>query len=423
MPKRLKMRRLVAGPALKQMYGTVLSGGMSEIPHTDVWTDVYVMGQQGNMLTESITADSSIYNVGNFERNYSVRHPHLVDFGVDIEVKPTESDIMDMVQFGNYAFNLTNETSIGNSYDLLTTPTIGNQWYFQNQSVDSYIEDVYYQEPHELAIYPPTGDLTGDLADGSDELHGVKDIINQMSFNLSQETPDIVYGYVSGEQIIVFVKDQETNADTVYSLNGGLKYSLPFAYLMEQPLMYSINFGREGIVYGELSGDLQYVFTPLISAGVEQTLYSPYANEEEDFEIYYNPFKLKNMYNYNWNSEYNRIKKELTGARDYLKVGNTQETLWLSYRYYREVPTDVQDFELIERVGGLYKYRGFEGHKSNIYSIRIQNSGLNEDLNNSPEQLEIQSKLREIIEDTVRNVVKKIAPASSQLWKIEWQGR
>ena len=421
MAKRLKLKRLVAGPSLKQLYGTVLSGEMT--PSDEIWTDVYVMGQQGNILTEPLTADSSIYNVGNFKRNYSVRHPHLVDFGVDLEVKPTESDIMDMIQFGNYAFNLTNETSIGNKYDMLTTPTIGNQWYFQNQSFDSYIEDVYYQEPHELAIYPSTGDLSGQLADGSDTLSGVSDIINKISFNLTQETPDIVYGYVSGSETILFVKDQQTNSNVVYSLSGGLRNSLPFAYLMEQPLMYSINFGRAGIVYGEMSGVVPFAFTPLISGGVEQTLYSPYANEEEDFEIYYNPFKLKNMYNYNWNVEYDRAEMLLIGARDYLKVGNTQETLWLSYKYYREEVTEVQEFELIERVGGLYKYRGFEGHKSNIYSIRIQNSGLNEDLNNSPEQLEIQNNLREIIEDTVRNVVKKIAPASTQLWKIEWQGR
>ena len=418
--KRIKLNRMVAGPALKQMYGTILSG--DSIPSTEIWSDVYIMGQDGNIETEPVTADSSIYNVGFFERNYSVRHPNLVEYGVDLEVKPTESDIMDMVQFGNFAFNLTNETSLGNRYDLLTTPTIGNQWYYSDDGINTYFVDDYYQEPHELAIYPSTGDL-GQLADGSDALSGVKYVVNNIAFNLSQETPDIVYGYLSGEQIIVYVKDQITNSNVVYSLSGGLNHSLPFAYLMEQPLTHSINFGRWGIVYGETSGSSAYAFTPLISSGVEQTLYSPYADSDDDFAIYYNPFKLKNMYNYNWNTEYFRPRLELTGARDYLKVGNTQETLWLSYRYYREDLTRVQEFELVERVGGLYKYRGFEGHKSNIYSIRINNSGLNEDLNNSSEQLEIQTNLREIIEDTVRNVVKKIAPASTQLWKIEWQGR
>jgi len=429
--KRIKLNRFVAGPSLKQMHATILSGdSMSSTPTVEVNTAVYVMGQNGNLLTESITADSSIYNVSYFERNYSVMHPNLVDYGIDLEVKPTDSYIMDMIQFGNYAFNLTNETSLGNKYDLLTNPTFGNQWFYRESREDSFINDAYYQEPHELAIYPSTGDLSGQLANGSDELSGVKSVINDISFNLSQETPDIVYGYVSEGQIFLYVKDQNTNSNTVYSLSGGLKNSLPFAYLMEQPLMHGINFGRDGIVYGYISGDIteeildsnKFVYTPLISGDIEQTLYSPYANDEDEFEIYYNPFKLKNMYNYNWNCEYDRSREMLIGARDYLKVGKSQESLWLSYRYYRELPTHIQNFELIERVGGLYKYRPFEGHKSNIYSIRINNSGLNDDLSNNEEQLKIQHNLREIVEDTVRNVVKKIAPSSTQLWQIQWIG-
>ena len=95
----------------------------------------------------------------------------------------------------------------------------------------------------------------------------------------------------------------------------------------------------------------------------------------------------------------------------------------MSYKYYREIPTTIQEFELVERIGGLYKYRPIEGHKSNIYSIRIFNSGLNEDMNNTPEQKEVQNKLKEIINETVRTVVKKIAPSSTQLWKIEWIGK
>lgn len=399
--KRIKLERLIAGPSVKEMYGSILTG--SVIPNTKIWSDVYVMGQQGNLLTSTtpITADSTLYNVGFFDREYSIKNPDLIDNGVELAVRPTDSDIVDMIQFGNYAFNLTNETTMGNRYALQTNPE------------DPY----YYLEPHEIAVYPTTADLSGELADGSDSLSGVATVISNISFNITPETPDIIYGIISGSSLVVYVKDLSGNSNTVYSLSGGIPNSLPFAYLMEQPLQYSINFGREGLVYGGVSGSDYFAYTPLVSSGTDD-LYSPYANGDDSFNIYYNPFKLKNMYNYNWNTEYNITQEELTGTRDYLKVGKSQEHLWLSYRYYREIPSSVQEFELIERIGGLYKYRPIEGHKSNIYSIRIFNSGLNEDLNNS----EIQANLREIIEETVSNVVKKIAPASTQLWKIEWSG-
>ena len=414
--KRMKLNRMIAGPSVKEIYGTVFEGnteddGISIIPgalSSEVWKDVYVAGQQGNILTSpSVTADSTLYNVGFFNRNYSVRHPDLVLNGVEIGVKPTNSDIMDIIQFGDYAFNMTNETTMGTSYSLST-----------NWAPYSYTLD-----KHEIAIYPTTGDLSGQLANGSDALSGVKSTISNISFNITQERPDMVYGYLVGNQIVLYVKDFISGSNTVYSPSGGIPNSLPFTYLLEQPLMHSISFGREGMVYGGVSGLGEFAYTPIISAGIDQTLYSPYAEEDEGFKIYYNPFKLKNMYNYNWNCEYDINRKMMTGIRDYLKVGRTQEHLWLSYKYYRETTSKVQEFDLVERVGGLYKYKQVEGHKSNIYSLRIFNSGLNEDLNNDDQQKEVQQNLRDIIEETVQNVVKKIAPASTQLWKIDWIGK
>ena len=407
MAKRIKLNRLVAGPAVKEIYGTILSGAV--IPDTEVWRDIYVAGQQGNLLTSTnLTADSTLYNVGFFEREYSVKNPDLVEHGVELGVKPTNSDIMDIIQFGNYAFNLTNETTMGTQYALETTPDISG----------------YYLEPHELAVYPSMDDLSGQLADGSDELSGVAFTIKDITFNVTPERPDIVYGLLSGGSIIVYVKDLSANSDTVYSLSAGVPNSLPFAYLMEQPLQYSLNFGRDAFAYGGVSGfSTPFLYTPLISGNVEQSVYSPYGNDGNTFQIYYNPFKLKNMYNYNWNCEYNASTQELTAVRDYLKVGKSQGHLWLSYKYFRETVADIQEFELIERIAGLYKYQAIEGHKSNIYSIRIFNSGLNEDLKDSPEELSVQRDLRNIIEETVQNVVKKIAPTSTQLWKIEWEGR
>ena len=288
MAKRMKLNRLVAGESVKEIYGTVLSG--SDFLHItqEVWSDIYVAGQQGNLFSsQPVTADSTLYNVGFFDRQYSIQNPDIVDNGCDLEVNPTDSDIMDIIQFGDYAFNLTNETSLGTEYNVMTTPTIINAWYYNNH-------DEVYREPHEIAVYPSTGMLSGQLADGSNELSGVYKTIKYLPFNITPERPDIVFGIVSGSTLTVYVKDLSANSDTVYSLSAGILNSLPFSYLMEQPLNNNLNFGRDGFAYGDLSGTELFLYSPLLS-GTTDTVYSPYPEDINEFEIYYNPFKLKNM--------------------------------------------------------------------------------------------------------------------------------
>jgi hypothetical protein len=189
---------------------------------------------------------------------------------------------------------------------------------------------------------------------------------------------------------------------------------------MEQPLNYSVKFNRAGLVYGDITGDITVVYTPP-SATLTGTndLYSPYANEDDPNKIYVNPFQLKNMYDYNWQNRVDHNRQVITGIREYVRVGKTQNTIWLAYKYYVEgITPNVQSYELVERVKGLYKFRANDGHKSNIYSIRIKNSGLNELLTNSY----VKTKIRDIIEETVHTAVKKIAPSNTQLWKIMWEG-
>ena len=138
------------------------------------------------------------------------------------------------------------------------------------------------------------------------------------------------------------------------------------------------------------------------------------------------------MYDYDWQTRIDRPRELLTGIRDYMKIGKTQDTIWLSYKYHTEEPSTITDYELVERVKGLYKYRPIEGHKSNIYSIRINNSGLNEsisDMTNSDSgELSafttsgIMADLKSIIENAIHDAVKRIAPAHTQLWKIEYTG-
>ena len=378
--KRFRLNKYVAGTALKEIQATILSGLVT--PDIELKSDMFILGQNGVILTSpTVSADSTIYNMGLFEREYSVNNPAIYSNGTDIEVRATDADIIDTIQFGDYCFNLTENTSEGTKYTL-------------NEHVSSY-----YTEPHVVVTYTPnTSGSSIDL------------IINKINFNITNE--NLIYGMLSGSNLIVYVKD--LSANEVYSVPNR-PGSLPMNYLLEQPLNYNSKFAREGFVYGMTSGVNNYLYTPDISGN---NAYSPYANELQENIIYVNPFKLKNMYNNNWQTEINRTDLSLNGLRSYKACGNTQNTIWLSYNYVREDYSVLQRYELVERVRGLYKYKGFDGHKSNIYSIRINNSGLNQSMTDET----VKKKLREIIEQTLLNVVKKIAPAHTQLLKIEYTG-
>lgn len=247
----------------------------------------------------------------------------------------------------------------------------------------------------------------------------------------------LVFGEINGSQITTWVKDVSTYPNTVYALD---KYAdgLPFAYLFETPMdaspyltnaNYSVVFGETYGPSASLSAFVSY--TPLTQISGYGTLYSQYTNNDDSAKIYYNPFKLKNMYDGNWQTRIDQNKEILEGVRDYTKIGKSQETIWLSYYYYHKDYPEISPYQMVERFKGLYKYRPNEGHKSNIYSIRINNSGLNEALSGGDIDSgvlsgypvsEIKKDLKSIIENAVHDAVKRIVPSHTQLWKIDYTG-
>jgi len=399
--KRFKLNKYTAGPGTKQAMGTILSGNASDLmlsalPLTT--NSLYIAGWSGVISDgATITADTYLYAAELFGRRYSEENPDIVTDGVGLDMLPTDSPIQDIIQFGNYAFSLTDETISGTSYALETTPD----------------DDNWLTEPHQIVTYV------------SGEPGVIDKVIGNVNSGLIETST--AYGFWNGTEFELYV---QTIDGPVYSYDADEedKKSLPFAYLMEQPLNTSVHFQSLKAAYG-ISGDAEMImYTPQPGSGLDKwtpdsRINAFYSNEPLDPDdvnkIYFNPFKLKNMYNYNWNSEYNVDTEYLTAIRNYNKVGKSQQSIWLSYKYIREVGTIVQEFDLVERIKGLYKYRPKANHKSNIYSIEIADSGLNDAMEDGA----IKTKLRELVEHSIHKAVKKIAPASTQLWKIEYTGR
>jgi hypothetical protein len=290
-----------------------------------------------------------------------------------------------MVQFGNYAFNLTVPTTSG----IMYTDKIYAEW-----------EDdrTWVMEPHEIITY-----VSGNSACIPDLF------IDRTTFSLDNV---YIYGDVIDGQQYVYVKSlfDSISANTAYETIES--YKLPFNYLLEEPLNNNPHFLNA--LYGDYDSNLS-AYVVFASTDAMSAYYCPEGNR--DNRVLMNPTSTKNMYNYNFNVEIDRDRLAATGWRSYSDIGNTQNTLWLKYNYIRENQDFVEKYDLAERIRGLFKFKPEDTHKSNVYSIRIRNSGLNNIADDT-----LRTNVQKIVADTLLETVKKLQPANTQLWKIEWEG-
>jgi hypothetical protein len=132
---------------------------------------------------------------------------------------------------------------------------------------------------------------------------------------------------------------------------------------------------------------------------------------------------LKNFYDQKFDMNYDRDENLLLGLKFYKKLGQTQEAPWLSYNYTTSGELSgntLQNYQFIERIKGLHKLNPTLKHKSNLYSIKIKNSGLNNAFTASDSlKQDIQTFIKAYIKDTLRNNT----PVHTQLLSIDFTGR
>lgn len=392
--KRLRLKNFVAGQGNRQFLIEALTGATLSTVDTALGTYTMYGAISGNVFTDSdnVTADGLLYDSSWFTREYSVNHDDYTPNGYDLQHRSPDASIIDMVQFGNYAFNLTDMSISGVSY--------ARQMYEEWEKDREWIT-----EPHQICTYVPGNSAC------------IPDIvIDRTSFSVGNV---YVYADLIDGQLYVFVKNlSATVSDTTNNPYDTVNsYKLPFNYMMEEPLTYNPHFIDSA--YGDYDDGLSayLIFGQYLDSVSLSAVYCPEGNREN--RVYMNPTMVKNMYNYNFNIEVRRdaLSGVATGWRDYTGIGNTQKTIWLRYNYWRESQDGFEAYDLAERIRGLFKFKPVGLHKSNIYSIRISNSGLN-----SITDTDLRENVREIVEKTLLDMMKKIAPAYTQLWKVEWVG-
>lgn len=422
----------------------LLSGTNPENSNKFLDTGVFGGPQSGTLYEipvqtpHDIVSGGPIYRLDKMKRDYSIikdyglsGHSYLAPSGIFERENPELSSyiapITDFQQMLDLTFNLTTETRKGIEWKPNVDDGMGtffNDFYEPFPEVSRPTE--WDRALQKIAVYYPSGEVTAEFPCLSTE---VDRLVGNLTFNFERQP--IVYGInkvplgKTDEELHLFVKETPSDqydehykwpfSGLVYGQADYQEGNLPFAYVLEQDMNYDINY-------------------------IDQR----WDNNDEVHWV--NPFKLKNMYNANWNTEiYDRTLLE--GARNYLAIGETQTTLWLRYKYIRdydyyqgETPdpgreefaiTPSQRYDLIERVKGLYKYSGYHLRKSNVFSIEIDNSGLYQAVSGDftingqlvMTEDEVKAEIQRLVKEEINDMMRKITPSYTQLWKINWKGK
>lgn len=156
----------------------------------------------------------------------------------------------------------------------------------------------------------------------------------------------------------------------------------------------------------------------------------------------YNYLTLKNFYNYNYNHEYTWTDESSSpsniaiGWRKYIRcsISRYSDAMWMSYYYLRDVDrygdsekkrniaSIMNKFEWIELVYGMLQLMNGGYSKSNVFSLKINNSTFSRKiLETDPEgQQESNEAMKKQIAADIRGFVERYIPAQTQLWKIEF---
>lgn len=431
MRKRLRIRRFTGGASSKFLMTDIMEGATAETLAVTEPMVSWVHGQFSDINDDPYqlySNDQLLYRYEWFEKQYYPNNPDLsgvfVTNGVDLQVRPDTAEPIDMVQFGDYVFALTDLATKNISSATTTWPTPSN-WTEENTSVVTYIPiaslsagisgghqvliDIRTMTSIPSADWPTSGSLV-DLT------------LSGLDFNIVDGVYDEVYGEddpISGH--VVYVKSLDPNNEyynVCYGSAAGFQ-KIPSNFLLETPLAALVRFNSNNEVFGDDINGVSGVYSTGDMLSGQEIVYGPSSGINK---IYVNPLQLKNIYNPNYNLSTMSGREALAGIRKYIRVGKAQTLGWLCYKYFDDECSPMAEYDMIERVKGLYKFRFPHLHKSNIFSVRLKNSGLNNIIRDEA-GTSFKDYIKPIIEGAVKDVVKKLAPAGTQFWRIIWEGK
>lgn len=348
---------------------------------------------------------------------------HQTSAYIDIYGPPLEKDPIDFCQLGNTAIGLTDCNTKGiitkassmryNRIDRLSNDLNSLEWYFKFSKFDT---KTYTYIPVSSVTYISAvpHDIVKDvvLADGTVEKG------TELSIEYRTLTANSYYEYLSH-----YNKLSSNYISTLFEPK--FNYSgLPYNYIYEIP--------------------------------VENTSINKRYNDYNTGDILGNLVTGKNAYSGEYSMDLNRVN-QINNWRKYVGLGATGGKVFLKYTdndtivaKVKDVPseksfdfstslsnkvvdlvdvnndssdqdTEKANYQKIEVLDSISRFTNSSKHKSSLYSIKLDNIGMDKLASNS-ELSDYLSKIKRDITNSVRNIAESLAPAHTQLFGVMFGG-
>lgn len=310
----------------------------------------------------------------------------------------------------------------------------------------NFINNREYQEmPPYICIYPSSGEIysTYQLATGTDGLTTTGEVALNDIFYPKVLLSGIAFNYVSE----IPVNEYPSYDHYILSGASGFTYGDPrvFSNSLNLKNMYDYKWDVNANVSASLSSFIDN------NIGIDFSAINKSIGEVLSAELKFarNYYKI-NVSNFNtvWLTYKNNLYysgNETLSSETTRSIPNPENITDLSGVVYYEdggltisdnmsivypvtsgsnidVDTSpINNYEFVERIKGWNRFSYQPHHKSNFYSLMLENTGLNDNLNNL-EDTTVKTKLQNSINNIIRKMVDKILPIHTQLLNIYWTG-
>ena len=287
---------------------------------------------------------------------------------------------------------------------------------------------------------------------------------NDAAFILTPKTSD------AQVQLNTDLYDQRKTTPPVNIFDNSYQYSLfsktlnTFIYSDLSTLLKDTIYDGMKLDYSDLSGmqlstvfqnagiQISSVFLPSLNLNgvqhnylleIKQNMNDPaYKSDFKDGNVFGDFIILKNDFNSTYSMELSA--NGLYNTRDYIDVGTCGDIIYLKYydninnnatlssRSKKIDVSSVADMipvnsvqhnfphQKVEVLHSMNRFVNTTKHKSNLYSIELHNSNLTNGVEDTSSIKLLKSKIRQDIQNNVREIANSICPANTQLFNIQY---
>lgn len=381
-------------------------------------------------LNKIISSDNSLL----FETNYGIL---VADVQISNTMNATNTTL---AKYNKWNFNdLSKNIMVNNLYPLSSFNVQSYQYKKDPMNCENNISDF-------IDLYGPDTlflkgcqffDYSYCLSD-----YTIKNILYK-TYNFSDnilEPPSIT---IEGIPVNTFIYPQKSVIES--DITSGKTTFMPLYNLSGVKFNYIEEFPLNGFTYGFDNSDslssYNYVFADTINCKNQyDNNYSLSAYITSTSDVYNVSGYLTNsrIYDnigscgdilymtYRNNAHYNMFETDITSTGVYFGItptssfASTGAIAELKVSDSITLSTDViHKYDNVETIGSINRIENSSGHRSNLYSINIQNANVN----TSNLTDERKDNIKKTINNLIENMVKNITPVNTQLFNIYWNGK